>query len=954
MTPGDPTARLDPFEQAELEVVRLALAGGWLGRDALREALLLREELRAQGRPARLIDLLAARVAPERRPALRGAYARALAGLRAPPPAPAADPPGWAERSRLLLGRAAGDDPPSVKAALARAGDTTKRLPPGAPPLAPPELTDTLHEPPPPGAAPAPRRTLGGHELLGELGRGGMGVVYRARDPRLGREVALKVINSAAADPEELARFEREARAAARVRHPGVVAVYGAGVDDGRPWLSLQLVEGESLRARLLRDGPLGFARAAEVAEAVGRALQAAHDACVLHRDVKPHNVLLTTEGQPLLTDFGLARAVEPEDGLTVTGQVIGTPAYMSPEQAEGDQTRVDARTDVYGLGATLYEMLTGQPPFQGASALQVLARVLEQEPTPPSRLRADLPRDLETICLACLAKAPEARYAAAGAVADDLRRFLEHRPIVARRAGPLARARLWARRHRRPLRALALVAAATLPFAAWQHARRSAAALELALAGPWPPPRAVPADELDRLDELVALSQGLGPRDAAALWLRRAQARALAGRDAEAVDDLGRSIALSPDPAAHALRAQVRDRLQHDPMHVLIDADAALALGATGEDRRQALRVKATTLGALEDRSGAEEAAEALISAAPDTPDGYRLRAALRTQERRFREVLADLDRVVELTHGDAHARARCDRGLVRTYLGDRAGAEEDLARALALGPTDVPTVTGCGVLLLQLGRVREADEHLERFEALQPAARVPPADRAELLVSRARVRVAAGRPADALADADDALVVASLLIVPRIQQVRAEALHRLRRFTEAGRAVQSVIARQGSPDAHTLRARLRNRMGDLAGALEDADRVLAYTPGEGRALAERALALLGLDDLPGAVRDAEAAARHRPEHARAWAVQALVRLAQGALSAAEGDARRALALDDEVDEAHLALGLALAHQGRGDEALPALERAAALLGPGHPLAEPAELALRALRGGR
>ncbi|MBX3469137.1 MAG: protein kinase [Planctomycetes bacterium] len=848
----------------------------------------------------------------------------------------------------MLLGRAAGDDPPSVKAALALAGDTTKRLPPGAPPLAPPELTETLDEAPPSGGAPLVRRTIGGHELVGELGRGGMGVVYRARDPRLGRDVALKVINSAAADPEELSRFEREARAAARVQHPGVVAVHGAGVDEGRPWLSLQLVEGESLRAGLQRDGPLGFARAAEVAEAVARALQAAHDACVLHRDVKPHNVLLTPEGQPLLTDFGLARAVEPEDGLTVTGQVIGTPAYMSPEQAEGDQARVDARTDIYGLGATLYEMLTGQPPFQGTSALQVLARVLEQAPTPPSRLRADVPRDLETICLACLAKAPEARYATAGAVADDLRRFLDHRPIVARRAGPLARARLWARRHRRPLRALSLVAAASLPLASWWRAREAAAALQLQLTSS--EQRLVPEDALDRLDALIALAPVLAdrPAHAAALWARRARVHLARGAHELALTDLDRAILLAPHAETLALRAYVRSLVGGDTVTVLADADAALAL-----DPRSALalRSRAVVLRVTGDLPGALRAADALVAEAADA-DAYRIRAGLLTAQGRFSEALADLERGIELTGGTSPG-AWSDRGQLRLQIGDRTGAAADLARALALEPADATAIVGCVLLLMQLGRLEEANEFLERVEARHPAAGLSPVDAAHVLLQRARARLAVGRaPADALADAEAALARAPAGLRARLHLVRAEALLRLRRDVDAEAAVQLALRAAETIDGRCLRARLHNRAGRGARALEDATWVLSLVPGEPRALTERALALFALDLADQAAQAADEAVGRAPDHARGWACRALVRLCRGREDAAgaEADARHALELVPDLEEAHLALGLALGYQGKRAAAAESLERALELLGADHALSGFAEEGLRQL----
>ncbi|MGE0706753.1 MAG: protein kinase [Planctomycetota bacterium] len=281
------------------------------------------------------------------------------------------------------------------------------------------------------------------YELLGEIARGGMGVVYRARDPLLGREVALKLLLELG-DPEERERFVREAQIAAQARHPGLVPVLNAGAVGARPWLVMELVAGESLQRRLEREGPLPEAEAARLVAEVARALAAAHALGVVHRDLKPANVLLEhapsapLEGQPRLTDFGVARL--RDSALTQTGEVIGTPGYMAPEQARGERA-IDARTDVYGLGATLYALLSGRPPHQGASALAVLAQVTAGPPRSPSAWRPGLDRALEAICLRCLAQEPADRYPDALTVAAALEGWLRgdrddapprRRPLVA------------------------------------------------------------------------------------------------------------------------------------------------------------------------------------------------------------------------------------------------------------------------------------------------------------------------------------------------------------------------------------------------------------------------------------------------------------------------------------------------------------------------------------------
>jgi WD40 repeat protein len=304
-----------------------------------------------------------------------------------------------------------------------------------------------------------PREVLG-YELLGLLGRGGMGVVYQARQLKLGRLVALKMIlPGAGVDPSELARFRTEAEAIARLQHPHIVQVFEVGECHGLPFFSLEFCAGGSLDKKLAGT-PLPAGAAAELVESLAGAVAAAHRAKVIHRDLKPANVLLTADGTPKITDFGLARKLDVEEGHTRTGAIMGTPSYMAPEQAGGRSKEVGPAADVYALGAILYECLTGRPPFQAATPLDTLLLVVGEEPVPPRRLNPKVPRDLETVCLKCLRKEPRRRYATAAAMAKDLRRFQEGRPVAARPVGRLERLAKWARR--RPA-AAALVAVSVL-----------------------------------------------------------------------------------------------------------------------------------------------------------------------------------------------------------------------------------------------------------------------------------------------------------------------------------------------------------------------------------------------------------------------------------------------------------------------------------------------------------
>jgi serine/threonine protein kinase len=290
--------------------------------------------------------------------------------------------------------------------------------------------------------------TIAGYEILGRLGRGGMGVVYQAWQQKLNRLVALKMVRAGMdARPEELTRFQVEAVAVARLQHPNIVQIYEVGEQEGGPYFVMEYVDGGNL-AQMLQGTPLPVHRAAQLAQILAGAIHYAHQRGIVHRDLKPENVLLTADGMPKISDFGLAKILVGGGALqTQSGVVLGTPSYMSPEQASGRAREVGPATDVYALGGMLYEMLTGRPPFRAESPLETARQVLFEEAVPPRRLRPRLPQDLETICLMCLQKEPRKRYASAHDLADDLQRFLTGKPITARRTGLLERAWRWCRR---------------------------------------------------------------------------------------------------------------------------------------------------------------------------------------------------------------------------------------------------------------------------------------------------------------------------------------------------------------------------------------------------------------------------------------------------------------------------------------------------------------------------
>jgi serine/threonine protein kinase len=289
---------------------------------------------------------------------------------------------------------------------------------------------------------------LGDYQLLEVVGRGGQGVVFRARQKSLNRTVALKMISLGSwATEAHLKRFRREAEAAASLEHPGIVPIYEVGEGDGSCYFSMRFVEGGQLD-QVIKRRPTSIRQAAELISKIARTVHFAHEHGILHRDIKPGNILLDAKSEPLLTDFGLARLVEAESTVTRTKEVMGTPSYMAPEQAMGNNLAVSSATDVYGLGAVLYQLLTGHPPFAGGTTYETIKLVLDSEPRQPRLLNPKIDRDLSTICLKCLEKDPKRRYSSALALAEDLEHWLKHEPIQARHTGVFTRGKKWVRRN--------------------------------------------------------------------------------------------------------------------------------------------------------------------------------------------------------------------------------------------------------------------------------------------------------------------------------------------------------------------------------------------------------------------------------------------------------------------------------------------------------------------------
>jgi tetratricopeptide (TPR) repeat protein len=568
----------------------------------------------------------------------------------------------------------------------------------------------------PPGAA---IRYFGDYEILHELGRGGMGVVYRARQVSLNRPVALKMIRAGLlAGDGELRRFRNEAAAVALLDHPSIVQVYEVGEHDGQNYFSMKLVEGHNLADCLgvyAADPRAAAALLAEAADAVHHA----HVRGILHRDLKPANILVDAQGRPHVTDFGLAKRLGEVEGLTLSGAILGTPSYMAPEQAAGRRGSVTTATDVYGLGAVLYAVLTGQAPFGGDSVLETLERVRQAPPTRPSRSNANLPTELEVICLKCLEKDPRRRYASAQELADDLRHWINGEPIKARPVSAATRAWMWCKRK---------------PALAGLSAALAAALVGGVIGITWQWREAVHLrnEAVVARDEALREEAGARMAEAAARQARDATRAALAQseesrKEAEAVSNFMVDALKKPDPAVDGKDARVAD--------VLDQAAAALDQGFAGSAAWQ---------GALLDALGRSYLGLGLYSKAEES----------------HRKAHARRDQTLGPAHRDT-LRSAARHAATLWYTGRQAKSLELLEEVLerqhrALGLDDEATLETRDCLGWRYAAMGRTDEGIAMLSAVVAAreSRLGP-DHPDTLTSRnnlAAVYSLAGRNDDAV----------------------------------------------------------------------------------------------------------------------------------------------------------------------------------------------------------
>jgi serine/threonine-protein kinase len=839
--------------------------------------------------------------------------------------------PPFAERLRLQL---------ELHHALARGTGRPEALATGA------GDTDAFPaQPTAPGGGALP--LLPGYRLLRELGRGGMGVVYLAYQQGAGRHVALKMIRTGEqAGPEALARFRAEIAAAARLNHEHIVAVYDVGEADGRPYFTMELVEGGSLD-RAVAGKPQPARPAAALVEALARAVQHAHERGVVHRDLKPSNVLLQTpevrarsvsEGNatlahasgsdsarnpfvPKIADFGLAKLLDGQGGRTHTQAVLGTPCYMAPEQAGGRTKQVGPAADIYALGAILYECLTGRPPFLGDGVDDILSQVRTAEPTPVRRLQPRAPRDLETICLKCLEKDPRRRYRSAAALADDLRRWLDGRPILARPTTAPERLLKWARRHP-ALAALwgvsfaaALAAAGLWTWLAQSEAQRRAAASRLAAHNyeeAMQHARAQSDVSDDDLAELVA----------AVSAARHAEATldGVPGVDEQRAQITRLLAELLPELQSRRLLAQLEKVPRETRLH-------PTGFGWDSEHADQQYCRIFQDFGLDLDGPSAEQAAAALCA----RPGAERLAAAL--------DHWADVLRGVRGPDAAARRRRRLAvarlvdadamRGALRRALADDdAAALKRLAGEAAAADLPPPTAALLADALARCGDPADAVAVLERAWKSQPG---------DFLVNYqlgVYLRAAGG---DARGRAVGFLRAATALR-PGNAGAWLELGNAQLEQGQLAEAVDSYRAavrlKPGYAQGHSNLGNALRLRGDLKAAAEHCLKAIELEPAYPLAYQNLAVVLLAGGDRDGAVRLAGEALKRLPTLAAAHNTLGAARLEQRRFAEAAEEFGEAVRLQPDFAEAQRNLGVALKKAGRAAEALDAL-RAAVRLEP-------------------
>ncbi len=760
--------------------------------------------------------------------------------------------------------------------------------------------TSTLQRTPRPGEAGA-QLAFGRYEILEEIARGGMGIVYKGRDVKLGRVVALKVLVGAAT-PDMVERFQREARMVAGLQHPRILPVHDVGEQDGLCYFTMDYVEGASL-AGLIREKKIARRQGVEILREAALALQYAHEQGVIHRDVKPGNILVDTAGRAFLADFGVARATETASRLTASGHPIGTPQYMSPEQGAGDSDLIDGRSDVYSLGATLYELLTGRPPFEGDSMMDVVFQLMTKEPMKPSAVDPSVPRDLEIITLKALERERERRYPTARALADDLTRFLDGEAIEARPSGVFRQS--WKQVRKHPVRATVAAAvvvavAAWGALLAWQGARDRARSVELvdqARAG-------MSAGRLEDAIRLLGSASSLDRENRAARVLEEACRVQIRSREERAREEA--RLAEIEKRNDRRRRAQP---FAESAQRILEMVDVLARHGELAK-RRERL----TEAEGLLERALAED---------PEFAEALYARGRVRRLLGRDADAIADLENAVAVrdTYSAPYIelisiRADLYKKLRRPSAGiDKAGGpiawsfrdvsqdpaaqgylgrmHVDLDRVLAIGvrPEEVHYLKG--TIAAMDGRPEEGIAELDQAIAIHPYL-------AEAFEKRAFAHLMRGDTDAALADVEQALDLAPAFA----EACCYRGMIRFARGDADGACADFTRASQIDPDlaqAWSGIGLVATTLGDWAAAAAAFDRLVSVAPDDSNAWFNCGTACLQLGKPEEAKADFDKSLALDTHELGPWVHRAQAWLALGNLAEAEKDLARAAEIDPD-----------------------------------------------------
>ena len=870
------------------------------------------------------------------------------------PQAARPDPPGTATAPHAAPAAGSGAGPPTRPAAGAASAPAAARegRGSGGGTASPVEVADgvaQVHE--------SVGRAFGKFLLREPLGEGGMGVVYKAEQTDLGRCVALKMLREEDNDkPTAVARFEAEARSAARLRHPGIIPIHEVGEIEGRRYFTMDWIEGEDLD-RALSGGPLPPNRALQILRDVARAVHHAHEQGVVHRDLKPGNILVEKGGRVLVGDFGIARDLQVDRRrLSVTGDILGTPGYMAPEQARGTSHEIGPHSDVFALGAVLYHMIAGRPPYTGDGAIDVWLGALEAKFPPPRAVNPRVHKDVETICLAAMAEAPARRYASAAALADDCERFLRGEPILARPPGLAYRAGKALMRHRGAtaaavagLLAIAALLAGLLPALGAQRRELAVrAALEpltdaiqdarphLYIAGP---------DLFDKLRavesavaRLEALAQAPEIAESATVWALIGQGRQFLGQDARAEAAYLRAEGLDSrsEPVRRGLARIYLERALLGLLQGQRESRASRRARSEAWREEGLRRLRGTGVGNAPGEDLERDVLEAMHQFSEGTLAATRRlceeglqRFGDRMGTEEFWNLLAQTAigperiRLLDQALGRRphYAWALFARGMMRDALGERQAALADFDAALRLRPEFFSAWLHRGLVHSALGDDAGALSDYEAALRLNPRSPDAHHDRAVVLLRLNREDEARAELAAAVG-LDDGYA-SPLLALANLARKRGDLKGALAHIDLA------LAAEPENSSARVLRGAVLQVQGQRAEAIAEYTEALRLDPRSAAALANRALARLDLGDRENALADAEAAVQAEPLLSEAWAARARARDLAGDRKGASADHDRALELDPKSVPARINRAAFRREEGDHASALDDLNRA-------------------------